>query len=77
MRLPALLLALLASLPLFAADEKKPTEPVAARAADCPRGLASHAGYTPSGYLVPLGILPPAMGRYTSGLVPLRPPAAP
>ncbi len=29
MRLPALLLALLASLPLFAADEKKPTEPVA------------------------------------------------
>ena len=29
MRLPTLLLALLASLPLFAADEKKPTEPVA------------------------------------------------
>jgi hypothetical protein len=29
MRLPALLLALLASLPLFAADEKKPTDPVA------------------------------------------------
>jgi hypothetical protein len=29
MRLPALLLALLASLTLFAADEKKPTEPVA------------------------------------------------
>ncbi len=29
MRLPALLLALLALLPLFAADEKKPTEPVA------------------------------------------------
>jgi hypothetical protein len=29
MRLPALLLALLASLSLFAADEKKPTEPVA------------------------------------------------
>ena len=29
MRLPALFLALLASLPLFAADEKKPTEPVA------------------------------------------------
>jgi hypothetical protein len=28
MRLPALLLALLASLPLFAAEEKKPTEPV-------------------------------------------------
>lgn len=29
MRLPALFLALLASLPLFAADEKKPAEPVA------------------------------------------------
>jgi hypothetical protein len=29
MRLPALLLALLTSLPLFAADEKKPAEPVA------------------------------------------------
>ena len=29
MRLPALLLALFASLPLFAADEKKPSEPVA------------------------------------------------
>ena len=29
MRLPALLLALLASLPLFAADENKPTDPVA------------------------------------------------
>jgi hypothetical protein len=29
MRLPALLLALLASLPLLAVDEKKPTEPAA------------------------------------------------